>query len=165
MEPMTMAAIGMGAGGALSAMGGMKAGNAQAQIADYNARLMERNQETAKNMAAHNLLLAKADIIQSGNDAARTISGIDAHFGAAGVSAGGSTLTVAMESARRADEELTIGIYNANKENLEMRERALAFGMQAAITRAEGKARQRAARSEAIGSLLSTAGSIGMKYA
>ena len=147
MEPMTMGAIGMGAGGMLSAMGGMKAGNAQSQISEYNAQISERNQKTAKIRADHDLLLAKSDAIQCG------------------VSAGGSTVTVAMESARRADLELTNEAYNAKRKYADGLEQAKQFGFQAGITRAEGAARASSLRNQAFSSLLSTAGSIGMKYA
>lgn len=166
IDPITISAGVSMAGSALGAIGGAKAGDANARIAEYNARIDERNARVAEIQARHLGHLSKADAIQDQRDLAREIGGIDAHYSAGGVQEGtGTALTVALENARRADEQIANDLYNAKVEQLALKERAVGYRLKGGITRAEGIARKRAAKTAAIGSFLSTAGSVGMRMA
>ena len=164
VDPVMISAGTQIAGGFLGAGGSSKAGNAQARIAEYKARIDERNAESALIQGRHLLLIAKADSLEDTRDAFDLARSAGAYFAKAGVVSGtGTAALVAAESAKRADEAIANNLYNARVEALAMRERALGFQMQAGVTRAEGAARRDAVRGEGIASLLGTVGSVAGK--
>ena len=99
-------------------------------------------------------------------DAFEFIKNQQAAYNASNVVAGtGTALTVALESAQRADEQIRNTAFNASVDAQALREEATSRRMQAAVTRAEGAALARAKRTEAMSSLLGTASSTAMMYA
>ena len=153
-------------GGLFGAAGGAKSGNSGNRIAEYNAQIQERNAKVAEQQAEQRIFMSKVEEGRLREDAFEFIQSQQAAYNASRVVAGtGTALTVALESAQRADEEIRNTAFNASVDASVLREEATARRLDAAVTRAEGAARARASRTEAMSSLLGTASSTAMMFA
>ena len=153
-------------GGIIGASGSIKAGNAANRIAEYNAQIQERNAKVAEQQAEQRIFMSKVEEGRLREDAVEFIADQQAAYNASGVVAGtGTALEVALESAQRADEEIRNTAFNSMVDAQVFREEAVERRMAAAIGRAEGAARYRAARTQAIASLLGSASSSAMMFA
>ena len=159
-EPMTMLAMGSTfAGGVMQASSSIKGGKADRQVAEYNAKIRERNANMFKAMADHRRWLAGRQEAQLYFDARDFIKGQQVSYAKAGVATGtGTPLEVAMASVDAIEDKVRALQYNTEVEALGLREQAVNEEMQAALTRAGGRARQSAAKMQAFTSLLSSAG-------
>lgn len=152
--------------GLMGASGTAKSGSSGNRIAEYNAQIQERNAKVAEQQAEQRLFMSKVEEGRLREDAFEFIKNQQAAYNASNVVAGtGTALTVALESAQRADEEIRNTAFNASVDAQALREEATSRRMQAAVTRAEGAALARAKRTEAISSLLGTASSTAMMFA
>ena len=153
-------------GGLMGASGTAKSGSSGNRIAEYNAQIQERNAKVAEQQAEQRLFMSKVEEGRLREDAFEFIKNQQAAYNASNVVAGtGTALTVALESAQRADEQIRNTAFNASVDAQALREEATSRRMQAAVTRAEGAALARAKRTEAMSSLLGTASSTAMMYA
>ena len=164
--PLIIAAGANVAGGIIGASGSAKAGNSAQRIAEYNADIQERNAKVAEQQAEQRIFMSKVEEGRLREDAVEFIADQQAAYNASGVVAGTDTaLEVALESAQRADEQIRNTAFNAEVDARVFREEAVERRMAAAVTRAEGAAKARAARTRAMASLLGTASSTAMMFA
>jgi hypothetical protein len=153
-------------GGLMGASGSAKSGNSAMRIAEYNAQLRERDAKVAEQQAEQRIFMSKVEEGRLREDAVEFIGDQQAAYNASGVVAGtGTALTVALESAQRADEQIRNTAFNAMVDASVFREEATKQRLQAAVVRAEGAATARTKRMQAYGSLLSTASSTAMMFA
>lgn len=153
-------------GGLFGASGSAKSGSSGNRIAEYNAQIQERNAKVAEQQAEQRIFMSKVEEGRLREDAFEFIKNQQAAYNASNVVAGtGTALTVALESAQRADEEIRNTAFNASVDAQALREEATSRRLNAAVTRAEGAARARASRTQAISSLLGTASSTAMMFA
>jgi len=166
MEPMTMLAIGTTvAGGVMQASSSIKGGKANQQLANYNARIDERNARAAKQNARVRRWIADRTEVRLYEDGMGFIKDQQARYGFAGVGMGtGTPAIVAMAMADRIEDQVVALQYEASTEAINMEEQMRQFEMSAAMKRAGGKAARQAGKIQAVSSLLATAGNIGMKY-
>ena len=147
-------------GGLVGASGSAKSGNAAARIAEYNAKIDERNAKVAEQQAEQRLFMSAVEEGRLREDAVEFIADKQSAYNASGVIAGtGTALTVALESAQRADEQIRNTAFNAAVEAQGFREQATQQRLAANVKRAEGAARARAAKTQAFASLLGSASS------
>ena len=147
--------------GGLLGGGGMKgaADNTQA-IAEYNARLDERNAKALRQAAEVRLWQGDVAEVEFMDDFGEFVSDQHAFYGAAGVQQStGSALEVALASAEEASEEMTLMNYNVALDANQIREQAIERDMAAAVTRAEGAAQSNAMRSRARSQMFGSIGS------
>ncbi len=147
-------------GGIIGARGMKGAADATAAIADYNARLEERNAKALRQAAEVREWqgdVAEVDLMEDFGDFVDTQQ---AFYGAAGTQAGtGTPLEVAFAAAEEVSDDLTMMNYNVAVESNAIRDEAINRQFGAAVTRAEGRVRASAMRTQARSKLFSTAGS------
>lgn len=126
MAPLMIGAMVMSvAGAAVSAMGSMAQGKAQAQAARYNAQIAERNATIARQQA-------NADAETQRRNSMRAIGAMRANYGASGVTLEGSPLDVLESSAAEAKlDEMNIRYKGELK--------AIGYTDEAALDRANAK--------------------------
>tara|TARA_Y100001973_G_C5200032_1_gene336928 strand:- start:2826 stop:3329 length:504 start_codon:yes stop_codon:yes gene_type:complete len=147
-----------GASALTGAAGHMKAGNAAARTAEYNAKIAERNAKVYEQQAEMRLFSQDLDDLKFVKQAGRFLDTVGVAYEKANVKGKtGTPLKVQMESAAQADEELAMRDYNARVDALALREQGTNMQLTANLTRMEGQAQKRASRIQAFGSLLGNA--------
>jgi len=164
---MTMLAIGTTvAGGAMQASSSIKGAKADRQVADYNARIRERNKEVFEQEAKQRKWIAGRQAVALYSDGMDFITDQQVQYSKAGVAAGtGTPFIVAMEMVDRLEDKMRALEYNSEVESAALREQGVNAQMDADLIRVGGRARAQARKIQAVTSLLNTAGSIGMHYA
>jgi len=148
------------AGAMVGAAGNMKSGNAANRIAQYNAEILNRNARVAEQKAEQRLFMSAVEEGRLREDAVEFIADQQAAYNASGVVSGQDTaLTVALESAQRADEVIRNTAYNSEIDAQGLREEAVNYRLAANIKRAEGAEQKRASRIQAFGTILGGASS------
>ncbi|MGB1538383.1 MAG: hypothetical protein ACPHAN_11785 [Pseudomonadales bacterium] len=164
MNPALYAA-GAVAGGLMSAAGSSKAGSAARQVAEYNAKIQERNAKVFEQQAEMRLTAQERANIRFAEQANRMVEGMAVAYRKNNVVANtGTALKVQMISAAEADDEMAYRTYNAKVGALALREQASESRLSAALTRLEGRSRQQAYKIQATQSLLGGAGQAIMKF-
>lgn len=148
------------AGAVVGASGSMKSGNAAKRIAEYNASIDDRNAVVAAQQAKQRLFISAVEEGRLREDAVEFIANQQAAYNASGVVSGQDTaLTVALESAQRADETIRNVAYNSLVDAQALEEQAVNYRLSGNIKRAEGAEQKRASRVQALNSILSGASS------
>ena len=155
-NPWAIAAVGASVvGGGMGAAGNMKSGRSARAIAEYNARIRERDAKLLEQMAEHKILMKDVQNVRTQQEYGRFMeSGITA-YNKSGVMSGQDTpLSVLLDNALQADMDMNFADYNTKVEALSLKEQAVASRLQANVTRMEGAAKAQAYRNQAFGSLL-----------
>ena len=145
---MSVAAVAIGAqaaGGALSIIGTLQQGQAQAAAAKFNAQLRERDAQLSLDKAS-------ADAEALSRKSRKVIGGIESGFGASGVTAGGSVIDVIESSAAIAELDRQ-NILNSG------RLKAMGFLEEAALEKARGRRAITGSRFQAASAFLTSASS------
>lgn len=154
------------AGGMVSASGQIKSGKAARAAAEYNAKIQERNAKVADQAAEQVLMQADRDAIRAQEIGKKFITNQQARYGASGVVAGQDTaLKVALDSANNLEEQIAQRYYESEVKAITIREQGVDARLSANLTRMEADARYRAAKTQAMTSLLSSASRAGMAFA
>lgn len=158
-DPVTMAAVAVG-GSLLSARATLQAGKAQQNAANFNALVSERNAMKAEQEGEQIRLKSEQDILAFSRNFNRLQASTQQSFRYNGfVATSGTPLRVALENAQQADEEIAARRYNAEVAQLQASESALEQRMAADLERMTGAAAAKAARTQAMGTLLQGAAS------
>tara|TARA_B100001093_G_C26391288_1_gene827183 strand:+ start:156 stop:662 length:507 start_codon:yes stop_codon:yes gene_type:complete len=154
-------AAGAAAGASLlSARATMQAGKAQANAAAFNAQVNERNAQKAQ-LDKESAKLGSELAIQRFS---REFGRIQAETGQAVrkngfVATRGTPALIALQNAREADLEIAARRFNASVESRAFDELSVEQELQASLSRMEGAAASRAARTRAASTLLGGASS------
>jgi len=149
----------------VTASGQIKSGNAANKIAKYKASIADRNAEVAAQQAEQRLFTSAVEEGRLREDAVEFIADQQAAYNASGVVSGqGTALTVALESAQRADETIRNTAYNSEVDAQILQEQAQQARLQGILHRAGGAEAKRASRQAAFGSLLSGASNAAKAY-
>jgi len=132
-------------GGAVSAVGSIKRGNAARKAAEYNAKINERNARETEQQAIEQEKIFRIQ-------ASKQIGSFKAARGASGVRLGGSAIDALQESFFNIEAD-------ANNIKEEGARKARAYREGANLDRMEGQAAQNASRFSAAGTLLSSTAS------
>ena len=154
---MSAAAYAAVAGGSaiVGAAGSIKAGNAAKKIADYNAAISDRNAKVFEQQAEMRMTAQDRDNIRFEESAAQFLDTVGVAYRKNNVVANtGTALTVQLESAANADEDIAYKTYNAKVDAQAFREQATNATLQGNVTRMEGAAKKQASRIQAFQSLL-----------
>ena len=144
-----IAATAMAIGGGLSAYGQYQAGKAEKKMADYNEAL-------AKNQAKAAELQSMADAEALRRQQSRKRSSTEAAYAMTGFSKAGTPLLAMIEESK----EMEIDVENIYRSG---QIKASQLRSQADMFDFEGKNALRAAKFGAVGTLLQTAGSVGLQ--
>tara|TARA_R100000995_G_scaffold30176_3_gene13428 strand:- start:10605 stop:11111 length:507 start_codon:yes stop_codon:yes gene_type:complete len=143
------------AGGIMGFMGNSKSARSGIAIAEYNAKIQERNAKVFEQDADQKLLINDLQTVRAEQEYSRFLSSAQTNYNNSGVvSTSDTPLLVLLENARQIDEDLATNDYNVKLEALQSREKATGLRMSANVTRAEGAARSQAYQMQAYGSLL-----------
>lgn len=138
----------MFAGAAASAIGKIRAGQSAKAKGQYDAAVAERDAGVARDQA-------NALALRQQREATKTLGGMRAAYGAAGVTVAGSPLDVLEESAGQAElDRLTI-LHNGEL-------KANGLNDSAALSRTAGKAAATSGYIDAVGTMFNAYGSKGM---
>jgi len=149
-DPVTIAMIGMGAGGLLSAYSQIQAGEAAAKMGEYNARLLEYQAGVSRETAAY-----EEKRLRRG--AERFKGKQRALYAKAGVTFEGSPLLVLADTAAEAEMDALAIRYGGET-------RARGYEMEAISSRWQGKMAKLTGRIGAVSTILSTGGQMGYLY-
>ena len=139
----------------LSARATIQAGKAQAAAADFNAQVTERNAQTAQIDKRSARLGSELAIQQFQNEFQRLQATTGSVLRKNGFdTSGGTPALIALENARQADLEIAARRFNASVESQAFDEVSVEQDLQASLTRMEGAAASKAARTRAAATLL-----------
>ena len=160
MEPATGLML---AGAGLSAFGTIKGGKGAKAAADYNASIMERNAKVAEK-EAENIGRLGGFAIQKNEKEFRLLNDRTVMaYGKNGWMTGtGTPLKRAMNNVIEFQRDMETARYNTKVKQNEKMEIATNMKLQANLKRYEGRARAKAGRAQAFGTLLSGAGKVMM---
>lgn len=162
---MALGVIGSLASGVMGAMGAMAqadaaadAANKNAQIAEYNRQVAERNKNT---------VLAEADAAarDQSRDNRRVMGSIRASYGASGLSLEGSPLDVMEDTALEQELDVSKTRYKGELQAIGYKDEAANYKMKAELHRMEAASATRAGGISAVGAIfggLAGAGKAGM---
>lgn len=158
---MTIATGLMAAGTALSAIGSIQAGKGAKAGADYNASIMERNAKAAEKDAEQIGRVAAWEALDNEREFKLLNDRAVMAYGKNGWMTGtGTPLKRAMNNVIEFQRDMETARYNTKVKQNEKKEVATNMRLQAELKRYEGRARAKAGRMQAFGSLLSGAGKI-----
>ena len=158
---MTIATGLMAAGTAISAIGSIQAGKGAKAGADYNASIMERNAKVATKEAEQIGRIAGFQALEQEEQFKQLTDKIQMGYGKNGwMAATGTPLKRQMRNIIQFQQDMEIAKYNTKVKQNEKKEVATNMRLQAELKRYEGRARAKAGRMQAFGTLLSGAGKI-----
>jgi len=163
---MTTAAIGaMAVGSAVSAYGQIQAGKGAKRAAEFNAQVAERNEKVAK-IKSENIQRTTAWSIQDSRKEFRKLNDATqmAYRGNGWLATSGTPLKRALANAMMFEEDIVVQKHKANVASLEQEEIGTNERMRASLERMKGKIAMQTAKSQAFGTLLSSAGSAYTTY-
>ena len=143
------------AGGIMGFMGNSKSAKSAKQVAEYNARIQERNARVFEQAADQKLFMGDLDNVRRGQEFARFLDVQQTAYNKSKVIATSDTpLLVQLESARQFDQDQEIEQYNTRTAAGQLREKGTGLKLQASLTRLDGRARAQAFRMQGYQSLL-----------
>ena len=158
---MTIATGLMAAGTAISAIDSIQAGKGAKAGADYNASIMERNAKVATKEAEQIGRIAGFQALEQEEQFKQLTDKIQMGYGKNGwMAATGTPLKRQMRNIIQFQQDMEIAKYNTKVKQNEKKEVATNMRLQAELKRYEGRARAKAGRMQAFGTLLSGAGKI-----
>lgn len=141
---------------AVSAVGSIMAGNAQAASAEYNARIAGQNAIYAEQRAKDALERGQIEEERVRKEGTLVRKGQEARYGAANIDVGfGSPLDAIISSATQAELDALTIRSNAAREAEDYEKEAWNYRSGATLARMEGKAAKKAGVIGAFGSVLS----------
>jgi len=160
MEPATGLML---AGTAVSAVGSIKGGKGAKAAADYNASIMERNVKVAEKEAEQIGRVAGWEALDNEKEFKALNDRAVMAYGKNGWMTGtGTPLKRAMNNVIEFQRDMETARYNTKVKQNEKMEIATNMKLQANLKRYEGRARAKAGRAQAFGTLLSGAGKVMM---
>ena len=162
---MTIATGLMAAGTAMSVVGSLSAGKGAKAAGDFNANVANRNEKTAK-IKSENIIRTSAWDIQTSRKQFRKLSDATqmAYRGNGWLASSGTPLKRQLADAMAFEEDVVAQKHKANVASLEQDEIATNERMRGNLERMKGKQAMKTARYQAMGTLLSSAGSIYSTY-
>ena len=165
-DPVTaMVGIGMGAsvGGTYMAYkGAKKAGKAEQQAQEFNAKVAERNAKVSRLAKEQVKKQTELDILDFKKDFQRFQRVTAQMYRVNGfVAESGTPLQLMLDNAYEAEKEMATIRHNSRIEEQRLEEQAIQGGMQADMNRAYGRSARTAGNYQAYGSLLSGATNLG----
>ena len=113
---------------------------AQQRVAEYNAKISERNAKGAEIRADFSKLVSEIDIVDFRDDFERLNAAVGARYRAAGFRSGtGTPRDVQIAAAREADEEIQTRRINADAQALALREQGVNERLRANLFRNQGQ--------------------------
>lgn len=149
------------ASAAVSAVGAMQQGRAQARAYNYNAQINERNALVAEQEGEQLILENEDAIVRFKRDFAKLQAATQQAQRYNGwIASGGTPLKVALANAAEADEEIAVRRYNAKVGKQQKEESALQQRMQANLNNLYASAAKKSSFISAGSSLLSGFGQV-----
>lgn len=143
------------AGGVMGFMGNSKSAKSAKQVAEYNAKIQERNAKAFEQAAEQKLFMGDVQNVREAQEFSRFLDSQQTAYNKSGVvSTSDTPLLVLLESARQADQDLEINEYNTSVAAGQLREKGTGLRLQANLTRMEGQARAQAFKMQGYQSLL-----------
>lgn len=158
-DPITIGLI--VAGGVLTAKGQAEAGAAQQGQAENEARIAEFNAKVAKRQGEAEAAAAIEKARRRAREGEAFKAKQRAAIGVSGVDFSGSTLTVLADTATELERDRLTIVREGILAKQRGESRAAGLGLEADAARIRGKALAKAGKTKALGTLLSTAGSVG----
>ena len=151
----------MAVGTVVSAYGQIQAGKGQKAGADFNASIMERNAKVAEKEAEQIGRIAGFQALEQEEQFKQLTDKIQMGYGKNGwMAATGTPLKRQMRNIIQFQQDMEIAKYNTKVKQNEKMEVATNMKLSAALKRYEGRAQLKAARTQAMGTLLSGFGKI-----
>ena len=143
-------------GGIMGFMGNSKSANSAKQVAEYNAKIQERNARAFEQAAEQKIFMGDVQNVRAAQEFSRFLDTQQTYYNNSEVvSTSDTPLLVQLESARQADQDLEINEYNTQVAAGQLREKGTGLRLQANLTRMEGRARAQAFKMQGYQSLLS----------
>jgi len=153
-----LAAAASAVSGIVGAMGAMQAANAQAEAAEYNARIQERNAIIADQNRKAAVTQASIDAEDKRRDNRRVMASIRAAYGHSGIDLIGSPLDVLEDTALEQELDAQRIEYEGRARSREGAIKMLGLHEQAELDRMEARSARSAGRTAAAGALIGGAG-------
>ena len=158
---MSVAQAFMVGGSAVSAFGTIKGGKGAKAGADYNASIMERNAKVAEKEAEQIGRIAGFQALEQEEQFKQLTDKVQMGYGKNGwMAATGTPLKRQMQNIVQFQQDMEIAKYNTKVKQNEKMEVATNMKLSAALKRYEGRAQLKAARTQAMGTMLSGFGKI-----
>jgi hypothetical protein len=141
---MALGVIGAVGSAAAGMMGAMASANAATAAATQNAQIAEYNREVAERNRLAALAQGDAEANDQRRDNTRVLSHIRAQYGASGLSVAGSPLDVITDTALEQELDVKKGLYKAELKGIGYRDEANNYAMKRDLSLMEAESAQKA---------------------